>query len=90
MLSDFLIRFFLGGIVVSFFAALSDVVKPRTFSGIFGAAPSVALVSLWLSYDAYGAAYVSTEARSMMTGAAALMVYSTASIRVMQSKLSSP
>ena len=84
MLSDLAIRFCLGGIVVSFFVALSDVVKPKTFSGVFGAAPSVALASLWLSYDTYGAAYVSTEARSMMAGGAALLVYSAASMRALQ------
>jgi hypothetical protein len=90
MLSELAIRFCLGGIVVSFFAALSDLMKPKTFSGVFGAAPSVALASLWLTYDTYGAAYVSTEARSMMAGGVALMAYSAASIRAVQSDRSSP
>jgi hypothetical protein len=45
---DLLVRFFLGGIVVSMFAALGDALRPRTFAGIFGAAPSVALASLFL------------------------------------------
>jgi uncharacterized membrane protein YjjP (DUF1212 family) len=79
MLSEIAIRFFLGGFVVSMFAALSDVLKPKTFSGVFGAAPSVALASLFLSYNAHGATYVSTEGRSMIAGAAALFVYSVAS-----------
>jgi hypothetical protein len=79
VLGDLTIRFFLGGIVVSIFAALSDMLQPKTFAGVFGAAPSVALASLFLSYDAYGATYVSIEGRSMMAGAAALLIYSAAS-----------
>jgi uncharacterized membrane protein YjjP (DUF1212 family) len=88
MLSDLVIRFFVGGIVVSFFAALSDAVKPKTFSGVFGAAPSVALASLWLSYEKHGPAYVSIEARSMIAGGAALLVYSAASACAMRSERS--
>ena len=61
------------------FAVLGDTLKPRTFAGIFGAAPSVALASLFLSHSAKGPAYVSTEARSMIAGAAALFAYSAAS-----------
>jgi hypothetical protein len=90
MLSEIAIRFFLGGFVVSMFAALSDVLKPKTFSGVFGAAPSVALASLILSYDAHGASYVSTEGRSMIAGAAGLFVYSAASARALRRNPSHP
>jgi hypothetical protein len=90
MLSEIAIRFLLGGFVVSLFAALSDVLKPKTFSGVFGAAPSVALASLFLSYNAHGATYVSTEGRSMIAGAAALFVYSAASARAMRMNASHP
>jgi hypothetical protein len=76
---DLIVRFFLGGLVVSTFAALGDALRPRTFAGIFGAAPSVALASLFLSHGANGPSYVSTEGRSMMAGAVALFAYSAAS-----------
>jgi hypothetical protein len=35
------IRF--GGVVVSAFALIGDLLKPKSFGGLFGAAPSVAL-----------------------------------------------
>jgi hypothetical protein len=36
-------RFIVGGLVVSLFAVLGDVFKPKSFAGLFGAAPSVAM-----------------------------------------------
>ena len=78
-MGDVPVRFFLGVLVVSLFAVLGDAFKPRTFAGIFAAAPSVALASLFLSHSAEGPAYVSTEGRSMMAGAVALFAYSAAS-----------
>jgi hypothetical protein len=41
-----LIRFLVGGAVVSVFALIGDVLKPKSFAGLFGAAPSVALATL--------------------------------------------
>jgi hypothetical protein len=38
-----LIRFLIGGAVVSVFALIGDVLKPKSFAGLFGAAPSVAV-----------------------------------------------
>jgi hypothetical protein len=35
-----------GGILVSAFAVLGDVLKPKRFAGLFAAAPSVALATL--------------------------------------------
>jgi hypothetical protein len=75
-MSELVIRFLVGGLMVSAFAVLGDVLKPRTFAGVFAAAPSVALASLLLSHRAHGAAYVAIEGRSMILGAVALFVYS--------------
>lgn len=45
---ELLWRFLIGGTVVSIFALLADVVRPKRLAGLFGAAPSVALaVALW-------------------------------------------
>jgi hypothetical protein len=73
---DYLIRFFAGGIVVSLFAVVGDVLRPKSFAGLFGAAPSVALATLTLAFWKHGGAYVSIEGRSMILGAIALGVYS--------------
>lgn len=58
------------------FALISDLFKPKTFAGLFGAAPSVALASLLLTIDLKGAETAAINARSMVLGALALMVYS--------------
>ena len=42
-------RFLLGGALVSLFALLGDVLRPRRLAGIFGGAPSVALATLALT-----------------------------------------
>ena len=62
-------------IVVSAFALLGDLFKPKSFAGLFGAAPSVALATLGLTVSTEGARYVATEARSMVIGAVAFFIY---------------
>jgi uncharacterized membrane protein (GlpM family) len=73
---EFVIRFLVGGIVVSAFALLGDVLRPKSFAGLFSAAPSVALVSLGLAFQNEGPNYVAVEARAMVFGSIALAVYS--------------
>ena len=75
MLVDILTRLLVGGLVVSLFAAVGDVVEPKSFAGLFGAAPSVALVTLFLTAAKEGQAYAKIEARSMVLGALAFLVY---------------
>jgi hypothetical protein len=72
---DVLFRFIAGGLVVSLFAALGDVLKPKSFAGLFGAAPSIALATLGLTISAHGKIYAATEARSMIAGAISFGVY---------------
>jgi hypothetical protein len=50
--TQLLIRFLVGGAVVSVFAVLGDVLKPKSFAGLFPAAPSVALATLGLTFAA--------------------------------------
>jgi hypothetical protein len=74
-LTDIVLRFFVGGLVVSVFSVISDLFKPKTFAGLFGAAPSIALATLGLTVLKEGRQYAATEARSMILGAVALLVY---------------
>ncbi len=67
-MTQILIRFLVGGAVVSLFALIGDVLKPKRFAGLFGAAPSVALATLSLTIAREGASYAAIEARSMMAG----------------------
>ncbi len=73
---DTILRFLIGGIVVSIFSVIGDIFRPRSFSGLFGAAPTVALATLGLTFAKEGAAHVSTEGRSMIVGAVGLFAYS--------------
>lgn len=82
-LKELLLRFLIGGGVVSCFAAISDVVKPVSFAGLFGAAPSVALATLGLTIATKGRLYASREACSMALGAIALGAYCWAVSRVL-------
>ena len=74
-MKDILIRFLIGGFVVSGFAALGDMFKPKSFAGLFGAAPSVALATLGLTIASQGKQYAATEARTMIAGAIAFCMY---------------
>jgi len=74
-MSQILIRFLVGGIIVSAFALIADLLKPKSFAGLFGAAPSVALATLGLTVSKEGSRYAASEARSMMAAAIAFFVY---------------
>lgn len=71
----YLFRFLMGGMIVSLFASLGDVLKPKSLAGLFGAAPAVALATLGLTL-AEGKAYAALDARSMVVGAASFFAYS--------------
>lgn len=79
---QFIFRFVVGGLVVSLFAALGDVLKPKSFAGLFGAAPSIALATLGLTVVADGKLYAAQEARSMIAGALAFLLYAFVTIRL--------
>ena len=83
MLKQMLFRFLVGGLVVTMFSALGDILKPKSFAGLFGAAPSVALATLALTIATEGAAYAATEARSMIVGALAMFVYASLVLWIM-------
>jgi hypothetical protein len=69
------LRFGIGGIFVSLFALSGDVVRPKSFAGIFAAAPSVALATLALTISKDGPVFAAREGRSMIAGAIAFMAY---------------
>jgi hypothetical protein len=74
-LTDIIVRFFIGGLVVSVFSLISDLLKPKTFAGLFGAAPSVALATLALTVLKEGKEYAAIEGHAMILGAIALFAY---------------
>lgn len=76
--AELLLRFFVGGALVSAFALLGDLWKPKTFAGTFAAAPSVALATMSLAVGRDGPANASLAARSMVVGAVAFFLYANA------------
>ncbi|HKR99718.1 MAG TPA: DUF3147 family protein [Candidatus Dormibacteraeota bacterium] len=64
-----LVRAVLGGAFVVAFSVLSEVLRPKSFSGIFAAAPSVALASLLVTTFVHGPAAVALAATGMIVGA---------------------
>ena len=86
MPGELLVRFLIGGLVVVTFALIGDLLKPKRFAGIFGAAPSVALATLGLTFASQGSAVAALEARSMMLGAVALLAYSLLNARLLLRK----
>jgi hypothetical protein len=80
MTGELALRFVLGGVIVSLFAATGEMFQPKTFAGLFGAAPAVAIATLGMAYASKGSAYVAIESRSMLLGCAALLVYGAACV----------
>jgi uncharacterized membrane protein (GlpM family) len=76
-------RFLLGGFIVSAFAVVGEAVRPKSFAGLFGAAPSVALATLTLTLFTEGKHYAALEARSMIAGAFAFLGYTLACVYFM-------
>lgn len=79
-----LVRFLIGGSLVSLFALAGDVLRPRSFAGLFGAAPSIALATLALTAAHSGAAVAAIEARSMTAAAGAFIAYAWVSSRLLR------
>jgi Protein of unknown function (DUF3147) len=69
------IRFLIGGAIVSLFALLADLLRPKGFAGLFAAAPSVALATLTVAAMTQGHGYAAQEARSMIAGELAFIGY---------------
>src|SRR4030081_2760518 len=74
-MKDLILRFVIGGAVISAFASLGDVLRPKSFAGLFGAAPSIALATMGMTIARHGKEYAAIEARSMVLGAIAFSVY---------------
>jgi len=75
-MTEYVARFLIGGVAVSLFAVLGDLLRPKSFAGLFGAAPSVALATLGVALVQHDARYAAVQSRAMIWGSVALLVYS--------------
>jgi hypothetical protein len=67
------VRALLGGTFVALFALAGELLRPKSFAGIFAAAPSVALASLLITFVVKGEAAVWASAVGMIAGAVAMV-----------------
>jgi hypothetical protein len=74
-MSEIIFRFFIGGVVVSLFAMIGDILRPKSFAGLFGAAPSIALATIGLAITKSGIQYAAIESKSMLLGAIGFFLY---------------
>ena len=77
-MGEMVARFLIGGVIVSFFAVLAEMVRPKSFAGLFSAAPSIALATIGITIAHHGKAYAATEVKSMVYGAIAFLCYASA------------
>ncbi len=82
-MKELIFRFLAGGVLVSAFAFLGDIFRPKSFAGLFGAAPSIALATLALTILTDGKEYAAVEARSMVGGAIAFLIYASVTSRLL-------
>jgi uncharacterized membrane protein (GlpM family) len=75
-MTEYILRFIAGGAIVSIFAILGDMLRPKSFAGLLGAAPSVALATLGIAVVQHGPHYAAATSWTMIYGAIALACYS--------------
>ena len=83
MAGELIARFVIGGIVVSIFAVIAEMTRPKSFAGLFGAAPSIALATLGITIAQHGRHYAAIETRSMVLGALGVVLYAAAVSRLL-------
>jgi uncharacterized membrane protein (GlpM family) len=64
-----------GGLLVVAFALLSEALRPKSFSGLFGAAPSIALAALTVTVVTKGSGAARAQSLGMIGGSIAMVVY---------------
>jgi uncharacterized membrane protein (GlpM family) len=64
-----------GGLFVALFALIGESVQPKSFAGLFSAAPSIALASLTIIVLTKGSADAREQTLAMIFGAIAMVMY---------------
>ena len=64
-----------GGVFVAAFALIGESVQPKSFSGLFAAAPSIALAALTITLLTDGSPEAGEQALAMVFGAIAMVLF---------------
>jgi hypothetical protein len=75
-----------GGLFVVAFALIGELLEPKRFSGLFSAAPSVALANLIVTVLAEGYTKARLDSEGMIVGGAAMALACAASFAVVRDK----
>jgi uncharacterized membrane protein (GlpM family) len=73
-----------GGSLVVAFAVLSEVVAPKRFAGLFGAAPAVAIAGLGLVLLSKGAHDARENSIGMIAGCLGMSCYAASTVRLLK------
>jgi len=73
-----------GGTLVVMFALLSEMLQPKRFAGLFGAAPAVAIAGLALTLASKGAHDARENAIGMLAGASGMLCYALVLVALMR------
>lgn len=76
-------RFLIGGSLVSLFAIVADMLRPKSFAGLFSAAPSNRARRTHPDRRERRRTYAAVEARSMIIGAVAFVIYASVASRLL-------
>jgi uncharacterized membrane protein (GlpM family) len=69
-----------GGALVVAFALLSEMVKPKRFAGLFGAAPAIAIAGLAITLVTKGAHDAREASTGMLAGCAGMVACAAAAV----------
>ncbi|RCG33138.1 DUF3147 family protein [Sphaerisporangium album] len=70
-----ILRALCGGLLVTVFALIGEMVSPKRFAGIFAAGPAVALAGMTVTWAFLGSRAVAESALGMIVGAVALVAF---------------
>jgi uncharacterized membrane protein (GlpM family) len=80
-----LVKGLAGGALVVTFAVLSEMLEPKRFAGLFGAAPAIALSSLTVVLATKGAHDARENTIGMLAGTAGMLTYALVTSRTLRS-----
>ncbi|WP_424531970.1 DUF3147 family protein [Sphaerisporangium viridialbum] len=69
------LRALFGGLLVTVFALIGEMVSPKRFAGIFAAGPAVALAGMTITLVFIGGRQVAESAQGMIIGSVALVAF---------------
>src|SRR3982074_2336204 len=74
-----------GGSLVLAFAVLSEILRPKRFAGLFGAAPAIAIAGLSITLAGKGWHDAREASIGMLAGSVGMLSYAASTVRTIRS-----